>query len=985
MNRTRLTTLIAGLALTLAPSLFAGEIGEDLSRKINSSRQDEKIRVWITLPRAESASKFKATLLSQSDTRRGRHELALKQLKDENSHAQSGLINALEQLESRGRATRIKSHWITNLVEAEVAAGELRALAARGDVERVIIPPEIVLIAPVEEKSVAGGALAPDSITSNLKYIRAPEAWAAGYTGTGRVICSFDTGIQGSHPALYSSWKGLDGDSAAAWFDPIKHQSFPHTIPDCGLTAGCVTNHGTHVMGILVGHTSSDTIGVAPGAKWISAAVIDIAGASIIDGFEWAADPDGDPNTVSDVPDVINHSWGLSKSVAACENIFFDVIDNVEALGIVNIFAAGNRYEPADTIVFNPANRATDSIASFAVGNLNTTVTPATLNRSSSHGPSDCVGPSFKPNVVAPGTSIYSSWPGDTYNVLSGTSMAAPHVSGLVALLRQKNPNATVDQIKTAILNGAQKDPSWLAPNNHYGWGAIDCMGALDTLPTIAGKPNIRIYAFDHAPIHPGDTVTGQVTLQNLGSTVSGVTGVLLNSDPSLTVLDAVATFGSLLRNTTVQSPENLRVVVSDTVSTGSLLGLDFVIFSGLTAIDTLHLSFQVVPPLVKTIASHVTSRLAFSLSNWGGLGLGPGSQFPAGGLGFDFNGGGNDLYEGGLMMGNSAFRVSSAVHSYFWDPDMDFNVAPGGNLVLQVPGPIAAQQTYSAFIDSHAADPFDILVKQNSYTYDPPDDDFVILQYVLQNTSGVTITNFYFGIFLDWDIYNYASDAGGYESADGIAWMAYNNGTSLSEYRAVKLLEGPFYTAQTGRSDLIVYAKYLSASGNGYTTSEKYNSLSNGTASADTYKSSRYDLFQVMAAGPMVLAPGAEQTVTFALLAGDTYADIANAAARATLAPTPVEEPPDANVLPKTFALYQNYPNPFNPSTVISFDLPRASEYTLTIFNVLGQKVYEVTGQGRAGRVDVDWDASSFSSGVYFYRVATDKFSESKKMLLLK
>jgi hypothetical protein len=183
----------------------------------------------------------------------------------------------------------------------------------------------------------------------------------------------------------------------------------------------------------------------------------------------------------------------------------------------------------------------------------------------------------------------------------------------------------------------------------------------------------------------------------------------------------------------------------------------------------------------------------------------------------------------------------------------------------------------------------------------------------------------------------------------------------------------------------LIVYAKYLSATANGYTTAEKYNSLSNGTASASTYANSRYDLFQVMAAGPMVLAPGAEQTVTFALLAGDTYGDLVSAAARATLAPTPVEEPPDPDVLPRTFALYQNYPNPFNPSTVISFDLPRASEYTLTIFNVLGQKVYEVTDRGRAGRVDVEWDATSFSSGVYFYRVATDKFSESKKMLLLK
>ena len=64
-------------------------------------------------------------------------------------------------------------------------------------------------------------------------------------------------------------------------------------------------------MGVMIGYDSASDrhIGVAPGARWISAATIDLLGASIIDAFEWAADPDGDPNSIDDVPDVINHSW----------------------------------------------------------------------------------------------------------------------------------------------------------------------------------------------------------------------------------------------------------------------------------------------------------------------------------------------------------------------------------------------------------------------------------------------------------------------------------------------------------------------------------------------------------------------------------------------------------------------------------------------------------------------------------------------------
>ncbi len=92
---------------------------------------------------------------------------------------------------------------------------------------------------------------------------------------------------------------------------------------------------------------------------------------------------------------------------------------------------------------------------------------------------------------------------------------------------------------------------------------------------------------------------------------------------------------------------------------------------------------------------------------------------------------------------------------------------------------------------------------------------------------------------------------------------------------------------------------------------------------------------------------------------------------------------------LPTEFALNQNYPNPFNPSTNISFALPTASNYTLTIYNVAGQKVADFAGNAEAGIVNVEWDASNQASGVYFYRVVADskdgQFKETKKMVLLK
>jgi hypothetical protein len=92
-----------------------------------------------------------------------------------------------------------------------------------------------------------------------------------------------------------------------------------------------------------------------------------------------------------------------------------------------------------------------------------------------------------------------------------------------------------------------------------------------------------------------------------------------------------------------------------------------------------------------------------------------------------------------------------------------------------------------------------------------------------------------------------------------------------------------------------------------------------------------------------------------------------------------------DGGVMPVAAKLYQNYPNPFNPGTVIPFDVSRRSAYTLTIFNVLGQEVYRLSGMADRGRVELPWDGSDYSSGVYLYRVTLGESSSSRKMLLLK
>jgi hypothetical protein len=91
------------------------------------------------------------------------------------------------------------------------------------------------------------------------------------------------------------------------------------------------------------------------------------------------------------------------------------------------------------------------------------------------------------------------------------------------------------------------------------------------------------------------------------------------------------------------------------------------------------------------------------------------------------------------------------------------------------------------------------------------------------------------------------------------------------------------------------------------------------------------------------------------------------------------------AKLIPSDFSLAQNYPNPFNPTTSLAFSLPVTSDYTLTIFNVSGQRITEFSGTHEAGRVVIEWEAGDLASGVYFYRLDAGAFSDTKKMVLLK
>ena len=457
---------------------FAGELRPDLEAYLETLPDYAKVPVIVYLEEQADITSLDMELKREKATRQVRHERVIRALKEVASRTQPTLIDHLEEAKRAGHITGFTPYWISNMIIAEATKEEIYRLLNRPDVGFIEPNFKFELIKPVT--SGGGPEVSGIGVTPGLQAINADRVWRElGITGAGRLVANLDTGVDGNHPALSSRWRGTQPgvDPSEAWLDLVYGGSdFPADY----------YGHGTHVMGTLtgLGEATGDTIGVAFGALWIACNAIDQNTGNEFDndvtrGFQWFADPDGDPGTVDDVPDVVQNSWGVNEWFSGyvdCDGRWNTVIDNCEAAGVVVTFSAGNEG-PGSQTLRSPADRADTPYNCFSIGAVDATNYgyPYPIASFSSRGPSGCDGVSIKPEVCAPGVDVYSSVPGGGYQQWgwSGTSMAGPHVAGVVALMREANPNLTVDEIKNVLMITSH-DFGSEGEDNTYGMGFID-------------------------------------------------------------------------------------------------------------------------------------------------------------------------------------------------------------------------------------------------------------------------------------------------------------------------------------------------------------------------------------------------------------------------------------------------------------------------------------------------------------------------------
>ncbi|QIZ08524.1 S8 family serine peptidase [Priestia megaterium] len=423
----------------------------------------------------ETAEKAKKQKLTEVNTKLQVRSAVVSSLRNTALETQTEVMEYLEEAKQKGEVKSVQSFYVVNAIAVTATKAVMDKLAAFPEVEKILPNETRQIITPIQPK-VKTTNINSSTVEWGVERVGAPQVWDMGIDGAGIVVASIDTGVQWEHPALKEKYRGYNPanpnqpDHQLNWFDAVAGRETPYDD----------LKHGTHTVGTMVGSEpdGSNQIGVAPGAKWIAVKAFSDSGGmdvDLLEAGEWILAPkdaEGNPHPEL-APDVVNNSWGGGPGL---NEWYRPMVQNWRAANIFPVFAAGNDGFRGDGWIASPANYP-ESLSVAATDHDNA------LAWFSSRGP----GPygETKPDVSAPGFNIRSSIPTNDYELMSGTSMATPHITGVVALLKQANASLTNDQIEEILTSTAipLTDSEFSSsPNFGYGHGFVNAYNAIKTL-----------------------------------------------------------------------------------------------------------------------------------------------------------------------------------------------------------------------------------------------------------------------------------------------------------------------------------------------------------------------------------------------------------------------------------------------------------------------------------------------------------------------
>ena len=451
------------LVLFLVISIFP----MNLFAKTDSSYLD-KIEKSLQKVPASKEVEFIVTLKAEADLTKVKPEDVVDTLRDTSEKSQESLISFVERKVKDGDISEYNSFFIINSIYIKGKAELIEKIARRSDVESIRLNHTIVSDKEEIVKRKSSLSEATSYVPWNLESIQADRVTK---TGKDIVVGIIDSGVNANHPELQNAL--LPG-------------GFKDFVEPSNTEPKDETGHGTHVAGTILGRT----IGIAKDAKLVVARVFNKEGEASDEGLlaagQWILEKK---------PQVVNNSWGGNRD----DSFYDDIVKKWKAAGIVPIFSSGNtgEYNAGGEGSIGSPGSLEDS---FSVGAL---TKDDRLAKFSLRGPSKHTN-KFKPEISAPGVNILSADYKGGYVLKTGTSMAAPHVTGAVALILEANKNLSVDKVEDILKSTATPltDDHYISsPNMGYGYGKLNVYKAVEAA---LGKDVDKFATFTGQTLIPG-------------------------------------------------------------------------------------------------------------------------------------------------------------------------------------------------------------------------------------------------------------------------------------------------------------------------------------------------------------------------------------------------------------------------------------------------------------------------------------------------
>lgn len=762
-----------------------------------------------------------------------------------------------------------------------------------------------------------------------LNKIQAYPAWDISKGDTTIVIGITDTGTDMDHPDLEPNIKynyadpinGVD-DDGDGYTDNFMGWDLGENDNNPQVNA---SSHGSHVSGCAAAVTDNG-IGVAsPGfnCKFLPVKISNSNGSltEAYEGIVYAADHGCA---------IINCSWGGPGGSSFGQNIVDYATINQNALVIA---AAGN-----DGIEMNFYPAAFRNVLSVA-----STSNSDAKSAFSNYG-------SFI-DICAPGSSIYTAIFDDTYSFSSGTSMASPVAAGCAALVKAMNPSYNALQVGERLrvtCDDIYSSGGNFVYQDKLGKGRVNLFRALtETGPSVRMNDIVVTDGNDDAFVI-GDTISITALITNYLDPTSNLDITMTSLSPNITIIDNYHLVGAL---GTLASIDNNADPFMFSINPGTPQNTKIYLRFNITDLTANYTDFQLLEVTVNVDYINVTvNQVSTTITSKGRICYNLESQQE--GLGFQYNGE-NLAYEVGLMIGESSNEVSDMVRGSS-GTDNDFQ----SSVVVQkvIPSVKSDFDLTGWFTDNPASPPLPVSVHHNAYAWsNPGDDKYVIVEYVIYNDGTTPLSSLYGGIFADWDIMDYSLNRAEENTALKMGYIYSTQASGL--YAGIKLLTPTPFSHYA--IDNVAGQGGVNMT-DGYSTSEKYTTLSTPRAAAGQSGNGN-DVIDVVSTGPFTLAPGDSVIIAFALIAGDDLNDLNTSAANAQIkydfVTSVAEEQPFTNL--------SVYPNPLRDVLSITAN---ENISTVTVCDMAGRIV--MIHEPELSSTSLTLNTSTLEKGVYLLRI---------------